>query len=138
VKGATYATGGCGPRPLLSGARPPWTASANAPAMIYVLGKNRQVAGFLFGFPLMAGHPHPYTDKILWVVRPPRGHQPLQLAGHPLHAAGPVIRSSWPADSSPGPIYPSDIEVPTPGCWQFTLTWQGHTDTVDLWYVRHR
>jgi hypothetical protein len=28
--------------------------------------------------------------------------------------------------------------VPSPGCWQFTLSWNGHTDTVDLWYVRHR
>src|SRR5882724_214618 len=56
VPGANYATGGCGPRPLLSGARPAWTASANPPALIYVLGRHRQIAGFLFGFPLMAGH----------------------------------------------------------------------------------
>jgi hypothetical protein len=50
----------------------------------------------------------------------------------------PVVSSTWPADSSPGEIYPSEIEVPAPGCWQFTLSWNGHTDTIDLWYVRHR
>jgi hypothetical protein len=138
VPGANYAAGGCGPRPLLSGALPPWTASARPPAMIYVLGRHQQVAGFLFGFPLMAGHPEPFTDKILWVVRPDRHGAPLRLTGHPLNAATPVVRSSWSAGSSPGNIYPSDIEVPAPGCWRFTLAWHRHTDTVDLWYVRHR
>ena len=138
VPGANYAAGGCGPQPLLSGAPPFWTASANPPALIYVLGRDQQVAGFLFGFPLMAGHPEPYSDKILWVVRSDRHGAPLRLTGHPLNAATPVVRSSWPANSSPGNIYPSDIEVPAPGCWRFTLAWHRHTDTVDLWYVRHR
>lgn len=138
VPGASYATGGCGPRPLLSGDVPSWTGSANPPALIYVLGRHQQVAGFLFGFPLMAGHPEPFTDKILWVVRSDRHGAPLRLTGHPLNAAAPVVRSSWPANSSPGNIYPSDIEVPAPGCWRFTLAWHRHTDTVDLWYVRHR
>jgi hypothetical protein len=125
-------------RPLLSGALPTWTASASPPAMIYVLGRHRQVAGFLFGFPLMAGHPEPQSDKILWVVRSDRHGAPLRLTGHPLNAATPVVRSSWPANSSPGNIFPSDIEVPAPGCWRFTLAWHRHTDTVDLWYVAHR
>jgi hypothetical protein len=138
VPGASYAAGGCGPQPLLSGDVPSWTASANPPALIYVLGRHQQVAGFLFGFPLMAGHPEPFSDKILWVVRSDRHGAPLRLTGHPLNAATPVVRSSWPANSSPGNIYPSDIEVPSPGCWRFTLTWHRHTDTVDLWYVRHR
>jgi hypothetical protein len=138
VPGANYATGGCGPRPLLNGAVPSWTASANPPALIYVLGRHQQVAGFLFGFPLMAGHPEPYIDKILWVVRSARHGAPLRLTGHPLNAATPVVRSSWSAGSSPGNIYPSDIEVPAPGCWQFTLAWHRHTDTVDLWYVARR
>ena len=138
VPGANYAAGGCGPRPLLSGARPAWTASARPPPMIYVLGRHQQVAGFLFGFPLMAGHPEPFSDKILWVVRSDRHGAPLRLTGHPLNAATPVVRSSWSAGSSPGNIYPSDIEVPAPGCWRFTLAWHRHTDTVDLWYVRHR
>src|SRR5882724_8172670 len=102
VPGANYATGGCGPRPLLSGARPAWTASANPPALIYVLGRHRQIAGFLFGFPLMAGHPEPFSDKILWVVRSPRQGSPLRLTGHLRSAATPVIRSSWPANSAPG------------------------------------
>ena len=96
------------------------------------------MAGFLFGYPLMAGNPQPYSDKILWVVAAPRGGLPLRLTGHPVGAVAPVVSSSWPADSMPGEIYPSEIVVPSPGCWQFTLSWNGHRDTVDLWYVRHR
>ncbi len=96
------------------------------------------MAGFLFGYPLMAGNPQPYSDKILWVVATPRDGQPLRLTGHPAGATAPVVSSAWPADSTPGEIYPSEIVVPAPGCWQFTLSWNGHTDIVDLWYVTHR
>jgi len=138
VRGAAYVSGGCGVSPLLLGAAPGWASSANPPPIRYVLAERGQVAGFMFGYPLMAGNPQPYSDKVLWVVDSPRDGMPLRLAGHRLGAAGPVVSSSWPADSAPGEIYPSEIDVPSPGCWQFTLSWNGHTDTVDLWYVRHR
>jgi len=92
----------------------------------------------LFGYPLMAGNPQPYSDKVLWVVASPRDGQPLRLTGHPLDADTPVVSSTWSADSAPGEIYPSEIVAPSAGCWQFTLSWNGHTDTVDLWYVKHR
>jgi hypothetical protein len=138
VPGAAHASGGCGATPLLLGSAPRWASPADPPPIRYALAQRGQAAGFLFGFPLMAGNPGPYPDKILWVVASPRDGMPLVLTGHPLHAARPVVSSAWPADSSPGEIYPSDIEVPAPGCWQFTLSWNGHTDTIDLWYVRHR
>ena len=138
VQGAAYVSGGCGASPLLLGAAPGWASSANPPRIRYALAERGQVAGFLFGYPLMAGNPQPYSDKILWVVASLRDGMPLRLTGHPLGAAGPVVSSTWPADSEPGEIYPSEIVVPSPGCWQFTLSWNGHTDTVELWYVRHR
>ena len=138
VRGAAYASGGCGATPLLRGTAPDWTSSANPPPIRYALAEQGQVAGFLFGYPLMAGNPQPYSDKILWVVASPRDGQPLRLTGHPLGAATPVVSSTWSADSTPGEIYPSEVVAPSPGCWQFTLSWNGHTDTVDLWYVKHR
>jgi hypothetical protein len=138
VPGAAYTGGGCGATRLLRGAAPEWTSAANPPPIRYALAERGHVAGFLFGYPLMAGNPRPYSDKILWVVAYPRDGLPLRLTGHPLGAATPVVSSIWPADSSPGEIYPSEIIAPSPGCWQFTLSWNGHTDTVDLWYVRHR
>lgn len=138
VQGAATANGGCGATPLLLGSAPGWASAADPPPIRYALGKRAQAAGFLFGYPLMAGHPRPYSDKILWVVASPRDGMPLRLTGHPLNAVKPVVSSTWPADSTPGQIYPSEIEVPAPGCWQFTLSWNGHTDTVDLWYVKQR
>ena len=138
VRGAAYTSGGCGTTPLLRGTAPNWASSANPPPIRYALAERGQVAGFLFGYPLMAGNPQPYSDKVLWVVASPRDGQPLRLTGHPLDAATPVVSSTWSADSTPGEIYPSEIVVPSPGCWQFTLSWNGHTDTVDLWYVKHR
>src|SRR5215470_1516507 len=136
--GAAYTGGGCGATRLLRGAAPAWASAANPPPIRYALAERGQVAGFLFGYPLMAGNPRPYSDKIFWVVAHPRDGLPLRLTGHPLGAATPVVSSTWPADSAPGEIYPSEIVAPSPGCWQFTLSWNGHTDTVDLWYVRHR
>ena len=138
VQGAAYTSGGCGATPLLLGSAPGWASPANPPPIRYALAKREQIAGFLFGYPLMAGNPQPFSDKILWVVASPRGGMPLRLTGHPLDAVKPVVSSTWPADSTPGQIYPSEIEVPAPGCWQFTLSWNGHTDTIDLLYVRHR
>jgi len=138
VRGAAYVSGGCGATPLLRGSAPEWASSADPPPIRYALAERGQVAGFLFGYPLMAGNPQPYSDKILWVVASPRDGMPLRLTGHPLNAARPVVSSTWPADSAPGEIYPSEIVVPAPGCWQFTLSWNGHTDTIDLRYVRHR
>jgi hypothetical protein len=92
------------------------------------------VAGFLFGDPLRSGHPNNPTNKILWVVKQPRNGRPLYVTGHPLDAASPLTHDTQPADSSPGEIYPSIIDEPTAGCWQMTLAWNGHTDTVDLPY----
>jgi hypothetical protein len=138
VRGAAYTSGGCGATPLLQGSAPSWSSAANPPPIRYALTERGQVAGFLFGYPLMAGNPQPYSDKILWVVASPRDGQPLRVTGHPLDATTPVVSSTWTADSSPGEIYPSEIVASSPGCWQFTLSWNGHTDTVDLWFVKHR
>jgi hypothetical protein len=138
VRGAAYTNGGCGGTRLLQGAAPGWASSASPPSIRYALAERGQVAGFLFGYPLKAGNPRRYSDKILWVVASPRDGLPLRLTGHPVGAATPVISSTWPADSSPGEIYPSEIVAPSPGCWQFTLSWNGHTDSVYLRYVKQQ
>jgi hypothetical protein len=85
-------------------------------------------AGFIFSS-LTAG---PLDNKILWYVRFPRDGKPLMAEGHPLGASRPVARFSQPANSGPGEIYPSGPAVPMPGCWHFTLSWNGHSAEVDL------
>jgi hypothetical protein len=136
VTGARYAAGGCSATRLLLGASPAWTRSAQPPAIRYALSAGGQAAAYLFGYPLRAGSPQNPDDKVLWVMRRPRDGQPLRLTGRLLGPAGPrTVSSTWPADSAPGEIYPSIVNVPVPGCWQFTLTWNGHRDSVDLRYV---
>ena len=90
--------------------------------------------GFLFAYPLQAGTPA-NNNKILWVVRAPRDGASLTIEGHPLGAAAPIEHEEASPDASPGEIYPSTINMPTPGCWHLTLRWNGNTATLDLPYV---
>ncbi|HEX2322897.1 MAG TPA: hypothetical protein VHJ18_28300 [Streptosporangiaceae bacterium] len=138
VRGAKYTGGGCGATRLRLGGAPLWAASANPPRIPYALAARRKAAGFLFGNPLRAGHPENPDNKILWVVALPRDGSPLRLTAHPVGATAPVVSSTWPDNSAPGEIYPSIVNVPAPGCWHFTLSWNGHSDTVDLRYISHR
>jgi hypothetical protein len=135
---ARYTSGGCGATRLRLGGAPRWAASANPPRIPYALAAQGKAAGFLFGNPLRAGHPENPDNKILWVVALPRDGSPLRLTAHPVGATAPVFSSTWPDNSAPGEIYPSIVNVPVPGCWHFTLTWNGHSDAVDLRYIRQR
>jgi len=67
-------------------------------------------------------------------MRRPRHGSPLTVEARPLHATTPLVRFSVPADSSPGEIYPSYVNVPTAGCWRLTLRWADHTDRIELPY----
>jgi hypothetical protein len=101
----------------------------------YVVATPAQAAGFLFGYPLRAGaaveNPN---NKILWVVGQPRNGSDLAIAGHPVGAANPSITQAQPADSGPGEIYPTIVNVPVAGCWHFDLSWSGHKASVELLY----
>jgi hypothetical protein len=133
--GASPVGGGCGTTPLYRGASPAWTRSAGGPAeLVQATGHNGDVAAYLFGYPLRAGHPQDRANKILWVVRQPRDGSDLTISGHPLGASVPAVSQQQPPDSSPGEIYPSIVDVPGTGCWQFVLQWHGHEDTVELPY----
>jgi hypothetical protein len=88
----------------------------------------------LFVQPLKSGHPTNPSNKILWVVKLPRNTSALAITGHPVAAATPIVMQTQPADSGPGEIYPSIIDVPHSGCWQFDLAWAGHKASVDLLY----
>ncbi len=124
--GATVVAGGCGSTSIVKGHVPAWLDEAgahnNPDSAPYVLATPQQAAGFIFGYPLRAGHPDNPSNKILWVV------------GLPRNGSSPTITQSQPADSSPGEIYPSIIDVPQPGCWHFDLAWAGHKASVELLY----
>ncbi len=67
-------------------------------------------------------------------MRKPRHGSPLLVTARPIGSARPLVRASWPADSGPGEIYPSYLNVPSAGCWRVTVRWAGHVDRLDLSY----
>ena len=103
--------------------------------MPIVLSEEANVAAFPFGAPL---HVPPVVDgrtnKILWIVREPRNGRPLTVVGQPLGASTPSVSYSFPAGGSPGEIYSTVVDVPSAGCWHFTLTWGANTGHIDLQY----
>jgi hypothetical protein len=142
VAGARLRTvaGGCGGTKLYHGAMPSWTtpamsdSSGGPPPWPYALSHRHNVAALVFGYPLRAGNPVGRQNKILWIMRLPRKGLPLHITARPLRMSRPVIEESVPADSSPGEIYPSYVNVPKAGCWRISLRWAGHSDEMTLRY----
>jgi hypothetical protein len=133
---ATPEKGRCGGTVVRSDGRlPAWTATAHPPSGVpYAISKQGNVAAILFGNPLRSGHPTDRSNKILWIVRAPRNGHPLHLTARLLHVTSPTLRIAEEAGSAPGEIYPSVVDVPTPGCWHLTLDWDGNHAALDLRY----
>jgi len=106
----------------------------NPTGVPFTIDQSQTVAGFVFGYPLRAGHPESPSNKILWVVRAPRAGADLTITAHPLGAAAPEVKVVQPANSGPGEIYPSIVDVPTPGCWVLNLAWGSHRAALALPY----
>jgi hypothetical protein len=66
------------------------------------------------------------------VVRFPRDGHPLVIAARLASDPSRVVRITRPADSSPGEIYPSYVDLPTPGCWRLSLSWGTHRAHLDV------
>ncbi|HEY6958708.1 MAG TPA: hypothetical protein VI814_07785 [Candidatus Limnocylindria bacterium] len=134
---ATIVEGGCGTTQVWKGSIPielERAAGDNAPHGLPVVYADPPVlAGFVFGYPLRAGRPTDRSNKILWVVSGGRTG-PLTVDAHPADAPQPAVHLTFPDNSGPGNIYPSSIDVPTPGCWHVALAWSGHTAQLDLVY----
>lgn len=135
---AVLAAGGCSTTQVYRGGEPDWLNVAgehnNPTGLPYFITDPAIAAGFLFAYPLRAGNVSEPNNKILWVVGVPRGGNPLRVQGHPLNASTPTIDQTFPANSSPGEIYPSIVDVPTAGCWHFELSWGKNKASVDLVY----
>jgi hypothetical protein len=129
--------GGCGSTPVLYGAYPAWIADAGLPAgMRYVMSHEGNLVGVLFADPLAAPprpDPGPH-NKILWISKAPRDGKPLHLTLTP-SGGGPAVTVEQPADSSPGEIYPSIVDVPRVGCWTVSAEWGANRATLELTFV---
>jgi hypothetical protein len=126
--------GGCGQTAVVDGGLSQSLIDAtgnNAPKTPYAIAHPPTAAAFLFGYPLASG---PLAqNKILWVVGTQRTGA-LVIDGHPLGAQAPTVHATLAPNSNPGEIYPSGIDVPTPGCWQFTLRWADQVAEIELGY----
>jgi hypothetical protein len=129
--------GGCGSTPVLYGAYPDWIADAGLSAgMRYVMSHEGNLVGVLFANPLAAPpmpDPGPH-NKILWISKVPRDGNPLRLTLTPSGGGRPVTVEQ-PANSSPGEIYPSIVDVPKAGCWTVSAEWGTNRATLELTYV---
>ena len=107
----------------------------NPKGVPFTIDQAQTVAAYIWGYPLRAGHPETPSNKIMFVVRAPRGGSDLTITAHPLGAATPAVKVVQAANSGPGEIYPSIVDVPTAGCWTLDLAWGPHKATLDLPYA---
>jgi hypothetical protein len=115
--------------PLPAWARAGFTGDASMP---HVIGAHGEIVAAIFGHPLAVDKPADGpANKILWVAKTPSGPGEAGdlVIGAKLH--GTEVSVDRRVTGGPGP---SIIDLPQPGCWRLTLTWPGHTDTVDLAY----
>ncbi|MEV8030514.1 hypothetical protein [Streptomyces sp. NPDC086182] len=101
----------------------------------HIVGDNGEIAAVLFGYPYHAPAGKDRANKILWVAKDSSSGQDsspdakLTIKARLTGSSQVVSRS---VSGGPGP---SQIDMPKPGCWQFTLSWPGHTDRVDIEYL---
>ena len=124
---------------VVYGSLPSWARSGVTPpsqAMPHVLGARGDIVAVLWAQhdPLVTPTPPGRANKILWVSKlPVSAGSSLEITARQLiggTAVGAVQRRT--VAGGPGP---SAIDMPTAGCWQFTLRWSGHVDTVNLPYA---
>jgi hypothetical protein len=123
----------CAAASVKTAAPPAWAAPAFADSspglkIPYALAAGGKAAAVFFAR-LRAGHPTNPYNKVLWIVRAPRDGKPLRIIARQGET---TVRITRPADSGPGEIYPSYVDLPSPGCWRLDLAWGPHRTQIDL------
>ena len=130
------AAGGCASTQVSATTAPPAWARAGFSVwsgIPWALGKPPNAVAYLFATQLVAGGDRPdhRSNKVLWVTQePPVG---LRIQGHPLGRSEPAIVIS--GQITNGNQLPSIVDVPTPGCWSFEVSWgerPKHVSTINL------
>lgn len=127
---ASAATAACG-SPVREDALPEWARagfSGDGAGVPHVYGAKGDILAVVFGSPLSSPPDNGRNNKILWVSREPVTGGPLTITAR---RDGSGDRAEQQVAGGPGP---SVVDLPRAGCWRFTLTWPGFTDTMDLVY----
>jgi hypothetical protein len=119
-----------------TGVLPLWARagfSEARPRSAHVTGRTGAIMAVLFANPLVSPPAHGHDNKILWVARTTPAHAATlsiraQRMSGTTSIGAPVSRR---VAGGPGP---SIVDLPAPGCWRLTLSWYGHSDTLDLRY----
>jgi hypothetical protein len=115
-----------------TGPLPEWARagfSGDGSGVPHVPGRENAILAVVFGAPLSAPPAEGRNNKILWVSRlPVTPGDPLRITARQDGTARTADRE---VAGGPGP---SIIDLPAAGCWRLTLSWSGHTDTLDLAY----
>jgi len=120
---------------------PSWARGGFQPPDIPVLHEisaHGLMVAVLFGNPLTAPPASDHHNKVLWVSEPTAAEgdptapnfDDLQIDAH---LTGSNLTVQREVTGGPGPSY---LDLPQPGCWQLTLHWFGHNDTMDLYYAQ--
>jgi hypothetical protein len=104
-------------------------------AQRHIIGDQGHIAAVLFGYPYHAPAAEGRENKILWVAKDAEGaaatgpDDRLTIKAR-LAGTNEVVNRS--VAGGPGP---SLIDMPKPGCWTFSLSWAGHSDSLDIEYT---
>ncbi|SDO59106.1 hypothetical protein SAMN04515671_1422 [Nakamurella panacisegetis] len=98
------------------------------PRAAYITSRSGHVVAILFTNPLAAPPVAGQGNKILWVADNASGGDDLVIDGR-LEGGSATMHTT--VAGGPGP---SGVDVPTAGCWVFTLTYGTHHDVIDIPY----
>ena len=125
---------------VLHGVLPVWARggfSNPKPRMPHALSAAGKITAILWADPLLSPRPKNHNNKILWVVRVTTNiYSNLRISAQRMIGSTPV--GSPVGRKVIGGPGPSIINLPTAGCWRFTLRWSGQLDTLDLTYAANR
>ena len=134
------AYGGCGPTQVTDGTSPPpsWALQGfnGWPGLHWAASASSNIVAILFAVELVAKgvRPDGGSNKILWVTQTPATQ--LTIVAHPAGASTPMVNINFPTNEEDQT--PSYVNLPTPGCWSFQLSWGAVRTTsasLDLWVL---
>lgn len=127
--GSTQVFGPPGPSqgPGVALAELPWAPAAPTSAGLTAYFFSADPPFLTAGEPTASGR----SNKVLWIAASPAGSE-LSITAHPLAAAAPIVRMTFPAATSPPGAFPSTIDLPSAGCWHLDIALGTTSATLEI------